>query len=730
MATIKDIAKMAGVAQGTVSNVLNGKGNVSSEKVKHVLAVAAALGYTPNERAKYLRKGHTNMIALILPTLGFKQYLGFYTSFKNYAEGHNYLVQLYLTNDRKETEAAILSEVKSSMAAGIAAFTCCATHNIYEDLVPGFRKNTIFVERSPEYDANFIGFDYQEAGRKMGEKAVERGYQNICLVTADLAYSNEQDFYNSFMESATHGGCVINHIQTDHYRKSQNILHMVNNFSPQAIFLSNYGFAESVKDICQNFYSNYEPEIYTVSPNFILPENDFIKYELNYRHLGNMAAEALIKQVEKEETTDSMILEGAGFRDWSFQIKGSKSQSSLNVLTLDSPSAYTMMNLSKLYSKKSGVDINITVYSYDEIYETFMNMGDSSVFDIIRLDMTWLSWFAERILRPLDGIDPDIRSVFPEFLDGVAERYSMVNDRIYALPSSPSVQLLYYRKDLFADTVLRRIYQETYKTELALPETFTEFNRIARFFTKAFNPSSAVDYGTTITLGSTGVAGSEFLARYFSYSKNLYDENHRICLNNEAAVKSLEQMVEIKQYTSKNYQNWWRDTAHTFADGNMAMAILYSNFASDLLKHSSKVADHIGYTYVPGRNPVIGGGCLGISKYSRNPQEALSFIRWTCSEPVSSASTFLGSVSPCKKTYDNYEVVDTYPWLNLAKDCFAQAHGRRTPPEVKIPFNERRFVNLIGMAVKNAYSGAVRPKEALDFAQEQFKKQFGELYWN
>lgn len=32
MATIIDVAKMAGVSQGTASNVLNGKGNVSSEK--------------------------------------------------------------------------------------------------------------------------------------------------------------------------------------------------------------------------------------------------------------------------------------------------------------------------------------------------------------------------------------------------------------------------------------------------------------------------------------------------------------------------------------------------------------------------------------------------------------------------------------------------------------------------------------------------------------------------
>ena len=29
MATIKDIAQLAGVSQGTVSNIINGKGNVS-----------------------------------------------------------------------------------------------------------------------------------------------------------------------------------------------------------------------------------------------------------------------------------------------------------------------------------------------------------------------------------------------------------------------------------------------------------------------------------------------------------------------------------------------------------------------------------------------------------------------------------------------------------------------------------------------------------------------------
>ena len=46
MATIKDIAHLAGVSQGTVSNVLNGKGIVSSEKIRLVEEAAAQLGYT------------------------------------------------------------------------------------------------------------------------------------------------------------------------------------------------------------------------------------------------------------------------------------------------------------------------------------------------------------------------------------------------------------------------------------------------------------------------------------------------------------------------------------------------------------------------------------------------------------------------------------------------------------------------------------------------------------
>ena len=57
MATFKDIAAAAGVSYGTVSNVLNGRGNVSSDKIQRVHQSAERLGYTINHGAQFLRKG-------------------------------------------------------------------------------------------------------------------------------------------------------------------------------------------------------------------------------------------------------------------------------------------------------------------------------------------------------------------------------------------------------------------------------------------------------------------------------------------------------------------------------------------------------------------------------------------------------------------------------------------------------------------------------------------------
>ena len=126
MVTIKDIAKEAGVSQGTVSNVLNGRGNVSSEKIRLVEEACSHLGYVPNQRAKVLRRGSGHLLGVIVPALEEKRHTDFFAGFRACAESHGYDARLYiLRSDDREAEESALRDAQSDMASGVALFSCC-----------------------------------------------------------------------------------------------------------------------------------------------------------------------------------------------------------------------------------------------------------------------------------------------------------------------------------------------------------------------------------------------------------------------------------------------------------------------------------------------------------------------------------------------------------------------------------------------------------------------------
>jgi DNA-binding LacI/PurR family transcriptional regulator len=66
-ATIRDVAKRAGVGVATVSRVLNNSGLVSESARQLVLEAVAALNYVPNPTARRLSLGKTFTIAVIVP---------------------------------------------------------------------------------------------------------------------------------------------------------------------------------------------------------------------------------------------------------------------------------------------------------------------------------------------------------------------------------------------------------------------------------------------------------------------------------------------------------------------------------------------------------------------------------------------------------------------------------------------------------------------------------------
>ena len=74
MATIKDVARLAGVGTGTVSRALSGKGSVSADTRRKIEAAISSLSYRPSSIAQSLSNRKSGIIGVLLPHFG----AGFY----------------------------------------------------------------------------------------------------------------------------------------------------------------------------------------------------------------------------------------------------------------------------------------------------------------------------------------------------------------------------------------------------------------------------------------------------------------------------------------------------------------------------------------------------------------------------------------------------------------------------------------------------------------------------
>jgi LacI family transcriptional regulator, repressor for deo operon, udp, cdd, tsx, nupC, and nupG len=117
--SIKQVAKLAGVSIATVSRCLNNPEKVSDSTRARVQQAIDRTGYTPNAIARNFRRGRTNMIMIVLPSIGDPFFTRVVAGIRATAAASGYGILIDETAGNTITADTIGAMVVSKQADGI-----------------------------------------------------------------------------------------------------------------------------------------------------------------------------------------------------------------------------------------------------------------------------------------------------------------------------------------------------------------------------------------------------------------------------------------------------------------------------------------------------------------------------------------------------------------------------------------------------------------------------------
>ncbi len=207
MVTIKDVAKEAGVAISTVSNVLNNVDIVSDEKKQKVLTAVEKLKYVPNMNAKFLKSNKKNTIGLFLTSIQGDFYRMLIQAVHIQCKQKGYMLNIYISNENTSDE--IYSMIISSGVEGAIVLNE-RLHNEYVERIAITGMPIVFIDR--EYAgarmSSVIINNYEGAALAM-EYLIKQGHRRIGYIhgidnfddkARYQAYINIMEKYNLPME--------------------------------------------------------------------------------------------------------------------------------------------------------------------------------------------------------------------------------------------------------------------------------------------------------------------------------------------------------------------------------------------------------------------------------------------------------------------------------------------------------------------------------------------------
>lgn len=211
MATLKDVSRLAGVSESTVSRVLNGTGRIGEKTRERVQKAILEANYRPNRAAKALATRSSGIIGFIsTPSQN-----TFYGSLVN-ALAESILVHSnrrmmfeYGGKDADSIKAAV-QRLVSEQCDGIIIYSRSIEESFANELCQSTDIPIVFLNRFfPSLRANCVTIDNRVTSYQAVRYLIEKGHQNIACIAGESSYESGRERYEGYVQAMEEAGLTI-----------------------------------------------------------------------------------------------------------------------------------------------------------------------------------------------------------------------------------------------------------------------------------------------------------------------------------------------------------------------------------------------------------------------------------------------------------------------------------------------------------------------------------------
>ncbi|TCD45856.1 LacI family DNA-binding transcriptional regulator [Streptococcus sp. X16XC17] len=214
MATIKDVARLAGVSTSTASRAMHDNHMISEATKERVRQAMIELDYSPNFSAQNLANRKNNTIGIILPVRESQDSLGNNPFFMQMIQGissictdYRYIVSLATGRTEEELLVNVQNLIRSNRVEKFI-FLCSKTDDVVFDFVKQEKVDCVVVGQSYVEDTGstyFVDNDNRKAGQDVTKFLLEKGYQRITYAYTNMDELAQAERYMGYAsESKAH----------------------------------------------------------------------------------------------------------------------------------------------------------------------------------------------------------------------------------------------------------------------------------------------------------------------------------------------------------------------------------------------------------------------------------------------------------------------------------------------------------------------------------------------